>query len=179
VLLRFVAPQLAQLDRLESEVLVACVYEDARPAHGVAGLYDWRLCGRLSRLMQEQFLTGQVGEVLMLPGKPRTSFDKLVLFGAGERSSFDEARFVRIATGMLGTLSSLRARSAVVELPGRFDGRIAPARAAELLLASVASSDEHDTWTLIERPADQALIEAQLAERQRLLRRMPPAEPPG
>lgn len=179
MLLRFVPPQLAQLDHLESEVLLACVYGDARPAHGVAGLYDWRLCGRLSRLMREQFLTGEVGEVLMLPGKPRTSFDKLVLFGAGERASFDEPRYAQIVTSMLSTMSALRARSAVVELPGRLDGRIPPARAAELLLAAVAGSDEHDTWTLIERPADQALIEAQLAERQRLLRRLPPAEPPG
>lgn len=179
MLLRFVAPQLAQLDRLESEVLVACVYEDARPAHGVAGLYDWRLCGRLARLMREQFLTGAVGEVLMLPGKPRTSFDKLVLFGAGERASFDEERFVSIVTSMLGTLSSLRARSAVVELPGRLDDRIPAPRAAELLLTAVAGSDEHDAWTLIERPGDQTLVEAQLAERQRLLRRLPSAEPLG
>ena len=41
--LRFVSRELAALDELDVEVLVASVFSDVRPAQGVAALCDWRL----------------------------------------------------------------------------------------------------------------------------------------
>ena len=92
--LRFVAPDLASLDVLDAEVLACPVWGDARPAHGVAGLCDWRLGGRISELQRRELVTGELGEVVMLPGKPRMSLDKLILFGAGMRVAFDEVQGV-------------------------------------------------------------------------------------
>ena len=48
--LRFVTPELPRLDEIDSEVLACAVWSDARPSHGVAGLCDWRLGGRISDL---------------------------------------------------------------------------------------------------------------------------------
>ena len=63
--LRFIGPDLGELDRVGAEVLVCSAFRDERPPRGVAGLYDWRSAGRLSKLMQQGFATGELGEVLM------------------------------------------------------------------------------------------------------------------
>ncbi len=67
--LRFVPPQLASLDELDAEVLACPVWSDARPVHGLAGLCDWRLAGRISDLERKSLVTGALGEVVLLPGK--------------------------------------------------------------------------------------------------------------
>ncbi|MBL8742851.1 MAG: hypothetical protein JNK04_17200, partial [Myxococcales bacterium] len=68
-------------------------------------------------------------------------------------------------------LDKLRARSAVVELPGRALGTIAPADAARLMLREAQREWEADQWTLAEPPEGRAVIEALVQEQRRRLRR--------
>ena len=117
--LRFTTPELRKLDLLGTEVIVSAFAADERPPHGVTGLLDFRLAGRICRLIQNGFATGKVGEVLLVPGKPKLPFDKVVLFGIGQRADFNEPVFRSVLDKMLRTLEGLRARTAVVELPGR------------------------------------------------------------
>ncbi len=167
--LRFTTPNLRRLDLAGTEVLVASLTSDERPPHGLAGLVDWRLAGRLSRLIQQGFATGASGEVLLVPGKPKLPFDKIVLFGIGEARAFDEAVFRGVVERMLSTLEGLRARTAVVELPGRHFGAIAPERAADILLESAGSRREHDVWTLVEpAEAQRAITQHMIQERRRI-----------
>lgn len=168
--LRFTSPSLRRLDLLGTEVLVACLAEDERPPHGVAGLLDYRLAGRLSRLIREGFATGRTSEVLLLPGKPRLPFDKIVLFGVGPRNAFDETCFRAVIEKMLRTLEGLRARTAVVELPGRHFGAISAERAAELLLEASGGRREHDVWTLVEPPDGQRAITQHMIQERRRIR---------
>src|SRR5688572_19926630 len=101
MLVRFTLPELSALDALDAEVLVAAVYEDVRPARGVAGLCDWRLGGRISRLMRNGFITGKTGEVVMIPGKPHLPVDKILLVGVGLRAEMARARLdVFVATAV-------------------------------------------------------------------------------
>jgi hypothetical protein len=149
--------------------LVAAVAADERPPHGVAGLVDWRLAGRVSALARSGFLKGDVGEVVLLPGKPKLPFDKVVLFGMGERAAFDEHVYRAVVGRILRTLEGLRARTAVVELPGRHLGAIAPERAADILLESTGGSQDHDVWTLVEpAEAQRAITEHMIQERRRV-----------
>ena len=103
--LRFTPPHLRQLDLAGTEVLVATLASDERPPRGVAGLADWRLAGRISRIIQSGFATGEVGEVLLVPGKPKLPFDKIVLFGVGARADFNERVFRAVVERMLETLA--------------------------------------------------------------------------
>ena len=171
--LHFVTPNLSALDSLESEVLACTVWEDMRPCDGVAGLCDWRLGGTISTLQRRGFLTGVRGDLLLMPGRPRLSFDKVLLFGAGPRSSFDEVRFREVMHHMLATLADLRARAAVVELPGRQADLIAAERAADLLLeaASRKRPARYDAWTLIENGDARRRIEQHMIEERRRIRR--------
>jgi hypothetical protein len=110
-----------------------------------------------------------VGEVLLLPGKPKLPFDKLLLFGIGKQTEFNDPVFRAVLDKILRTLEGLRARSAVVELPGRhFDG-ISPERAADILLESTGGQKEHDVWTLIEPlDAQRAITQHMIQERRRV-----------
>lgn len=167
--LRFTTPELRKLDLLGTEVVASTLASDERPPHGLTGLLDFRLAGRISRLIHSGFATGTVGEVLLVPGKPKLPFDKIVLFGIGKRSEFNDPVFHAVLNKMLRTLSGLRARTAVVELPGRHFDAISPERAADVLLESAGGAKEHDVWTLVEPlEAQRAITQHMIQERRRV-----------
>jgi hypothetical protein len=171
MLFRFVAPSLAKLDELDSEVLVATVHTDVRPARGVVGLCDFRMGGRISKLLQSGFVSGAHGEVVMVPGKPFLSFDKILLFGAGPIAEMKIARFDELVTSFYRRLAKLRARVAVVELPGRAHGSIAPNEAGQAVLRESQRDRECDWWTLVESPEGRGVMEALVQEKRRRIRR--------
>jgi hypothetical protein len=166
--LRFTTPELGRLDLAATEVLLACLVTDERPPHGVVGLVDWRLSGRVSRLIASGFATGAVGEVVLIPGRPKLTFDKVLLFGIGPRGQFTEHVFRSVVERMLSTLENLRIRNAVAQLPGRHTDRIAPERAADILLETAGGSQEHDVWTLTEPvEAQRSITQHMVQERRR------------
>ncbi|MCC6527330.1 MAG: leucyl aminopeptidase [Polyangiaceae bacterium] len=171
--LRFVAPELRLLDALESEVLACAVWSDERPAEGVAGLCDFRLAGTISHLFRTGFLSGERGEVLLLPGRPKLGFAKVLLFGAGPRASFDEGVFLEVLRRMLRAIDDLAARIAVVELPGRTADLVPAERAADALLEAAGRGHEHSVWTLVEDAAARARITQHTIEQRRRIRRAP------
>ena len=164
--LRFVARDLRRLDETSAEVVACGVYRDARPLTGLAGLVDWRLCGKLSRLAKEGFLLGEVGEVLALPVRPRLPFDKLLVAGLGPRASFGDATFKKVTSRMIDAIAGLHAKKAIMELPGRGDEAISAERAAEILL-DLIGDDERDVLTFVEEPNGRERIERQAQERRR------------
>jgi hypothetical protein len=167
--LRFTLPNLRKLDLSGTEVLVCSFAKGERPPKGVAGLVDWRLVGRLSRLVAKGFVSGALGETLLVPGRPKLPFDKILLFGIGEEPDFSELVFRTVVGKILVTLEGLKARTAVVELPGRHLGAISPERAADILLEMAAGRSEHDAWTLVEPLEAQRVIAQQtILERRRV-----------
>lgn len=169
--LQFVSPLLHELDELEVETLVGYLWEDVRPAPGVAGLCDFRLGGRVSRLMMEGYVAGAFGESLLLPGRPALTFEKVLFIGAGPRAAFDEARFDALVAATLALVEGLATRSVVVELPGRQDDAIAPELAADRMLeALVSTRTRNATWTLVEDHAARRRIEQHMVEERRRVR---------
>jgi Cytosol aminopeptidase family, N-terminal domain len=167
--LRFTTPELRKLDLLGTEVIVSTLACDERPPHGLTGLLDFRLASRISRLIQRGLATGKVGEVLLMPGKPKLPFDKILLFGIGKQSEFNDPLFRSVVDKILRTLEGLRAQSAVVELPGRKFDAISPERAADILLESAGGAKEHDVWTLVEPlDAQRAITQHMIQERRRV-----------
>lgn len=166
--LRFILPALRRLDLAGTEVLIANLSENERPVRGLAGLLDWRLKGRISGLIANGFATGGLGEVLLVPGKPRLPFDKVILFGLGDTASFGDRTYRDVVGRMLSTLEGLKARSAVVELPGRHIDAIRPEAAANILLELAADRADHDLWTLVEPvEAQQNITQQVILERRR------------
>ncbi|HEU4411094.1 MAG TPA: M17 family peptidase N-terminal domain-containing protein [Polyangiaceae bacterium] len=170
--LRFLNPDLRPLDGHPTEVLVGNLFAGERPPRGVAGLVNWRLGGRVDGLIESGFLTGDRGEVLLLPGRPRLEADKVLLFGLGGREGFDDAAFDLVADKLLDTLLGLCVRSAVVELPGRHDEALAPERAADRFLAAAAArGGAFDAFVLVDGVEAQKRIQHHMVEERRRVRR--------
>jgi hypothetical protein len=165
--LRFIAPNLRQIDTVGAEVLACSLFSDQLPPRGVVGLVDWRMAARLSRYLEGGAITGRLGEVVLIPGKPRIPFEKLLLFGAGPAQAFDEPTYLEVIVRMLKALDGLKVRMAVVERPGRELRTIDAARAVELLLRTCSDQGGQDVWTLIESADDQKAMAQHLAEERR------------
>lgn len=136
---RFVPLDLARVDALRYEAVALPFFEDERPLRGAAGLCDWRLCGRLSRLLLRGRVTGALGEVTLVPARPRLPFDKLLLFGSGPRETFDAAVFAAVSARIYDVVEGLRLRNLVLSLPGRNHDRVAPGDAIRWFLEASSS----------------------------------------
>ncbi|HLK35522.1 MAG TPA: M17 family peptidase N-terminal domain-containing protein [Polyangiaceae bacterium] len=168
--LRFLAPELRRLDEASVEVSVCSIWQDERPVRGFAGLLDWRMGGRLSAQIKAGFMTGALGEALLMPGRPHVPFEKVLVLGLGRRATFSEETFREVLAQATRALEGLRVRRAVLELPGRAGGAIDPETAIALTLQCVGASSEHDAWWLVETAADQRRIEARAADERRRAR---------
>ncbi len=131
---------LRALDRASGDVLVGSLFDDERPPRGVLELVDWRANGKVSELCLSGFLTGERGERFLSPARPRLAFDMVLVIGLGAKGEADEAVFRDAIAALVDALAGLKARRAVVDLPGRHTGAIAAPRALELL--SEALGDE-------------------------------------
>jgi Cytosol aminopeptidase family, N-terminal domain len=103
------------LDEAKAEALCLFVGEEERPLTGLAGLVDWRLSGRLSRMIRSGLLTGAPGEALLTPPGSRLSFEKLFLFGTGSLRDA-EALSSRLIDAM-HRLFQAGVREAALQLP--------------------------------------------------------------
>jgi Cytosol aminopeptidase family, N-terminal domain len=105
------------LDQADAEALCLFVSEDERPLTGLAGLVDWRLSGRLSRMIRAGLVIGAAGEALLTPPGMRLAFKKLFVFGLGNARGEDELAG-RLADA-LRRLSTAGVKDAALQLPAR------------------------------------------------------------
>jgi hypothetical protein len=168
--LRFVAPDLRRLDETDAELVACGVFQDERPFRGLAGLLDWRLRGKLSRLARQGFVVGALGEAVLLPVRPRVTADKLLLVGLGERGAFDAKVFRAALDRTLDAIAGLAVKTAIVELPGRgaraFDAESSAAAVLERL-----TEEQRDALTFVERDEDRAVFVKKDAETKLAARR--------
>jgi hypothetical protein len=155
----FVPPDLRRLDQLKSEALSVPIFSDERPPRGALGLVDWRLCGRISRLIQRGQLTGERGETVLVPARPRLTFEKLFVYGVGRREDFDLELYDATVERMLATLTRARVRASVLVLPGRPHQLLGPVEAMERFLGVANRHSEHDDVTLVEDAESQKTME--------------------
>ncbi len=156
--IRFVSPDLNQLDLIVTELLAIPVSHGQRPPLGCAGLVDYRTAGRVSEVIKAGALQGQLGEKVFIRGRPKLPFDKILLYGAGSPASFNPQTFTGIVQMLIETFGELGVRRAVVELPGRAENLITPEMAAEILLEQAGENPHVDTWTLVDTPAAQRAV---------------------
>jgi len=161
----FVPPDLRRLDQLRCDVLALSLFAGERPLRGAAGLVDWRLCGRLSRLVAAGRVVGAAGETTLLPPRPRLPFDKLLLLGLGEPADFDEAAYARALRQTFAALASMKTHSLAIALPGRATGAIEPDKAVTALLDLASEAEQQDDIVLIEDAEGSKVMAALVAKR--------------
>jgi hypothetical protein len=155
---------LARWDESARDCLVLPVFRDDRPLRGAAGLADWRLCGRLSRLLKSEKATGDAGETMLLPPGRRLRFKRVLWFGLGDAKGYSDDRLRKDLTWILGVVKNAGVTDWALQAPGRASGLIGARRAVEIILEDDQLSNQ--PITLLEDPAGQKDI-AELLRSQR------------
>lgn len=125
------------IDIQECDFLACGFFSDERPLKGSAGLVDWRLNGRLSRLLKERKITGQWEEVILIPTQGRI-FPKLVLlFGFGNLRQYSYLKVREISMYILNTLSRLKASNVCLSLPYSEDYNVDCGKLVEVLIEGI------------------------------------------
>jgi hypothetical protein len=122
------------------DALVVPVWSDVRPLRGAAGLLDWRLCGKLSKMIRQGRLAGTTGEKLLLVTN-RVPWQRVLAVGVGESIAFDDGTFRVAADCCLDTLRRIGIRSLAIAFPGRDIDLIRPDLALRTFLDVLAESE--------------------------------------
>ncbi|TFG39869.1 MAG: hypothetical protein E4H48_08435 [Syntrophobacterales bacterium] len=93
-------------DRMEGEVVAALFFEDIRPLHGAAALLDWRLNGRLTDMLLEEEVTGQMGEHVLVANNGKLAADWILFVGGGRWRELDAGRYREVLRHLLGVCSN-------------------------------------------------------------------------
>ncbi len=155
---------LARWDEAKRDTLVLPVFKDDKPLRGAAGLADWRLCGKLSRLLKSSRATAESGEAMMLPSGRRLKFSRILWFGLGDAKGYTDARFKKDLAWIVDVVSKANVSDWAMQAPGRASGLIGARRAVEIMLEEPVFAAT--TVTLLEDPAGQKDI-AELLRGQR------------
>ena len=155
---------LARWDEADRDCLVLPVFRDDRPLRGAAGLADWRLCGRLSRLLKSKRATADAGEQMMMPPGRRLRFKRMLWFGLGDAKGYTDDRLRKDLTWIAGVVKDAGVTDWALQAPGRASGLIGARRAVEIILEDQTLAAL--PITLLEDPAGQKDI-AELLRSQR------------
>lgn len=139
--------EMKSLDRLRCDTLAISIFSDERPLRGLAGLLDWRSCGRMSKLIQSGWFSGQADEVLLFPPWNRISCPRALLFGLGSMDQFDNRRFRLAANNVARTVTKLRSTDIGLSLPGLHRYPMEPELAIEIW--AKAAGAEFQSQTLL------------------------------
>jgi hypothetical protein len=74
---------LTGLDCLDIDAIALPMYSRMTQPLGVSGYVDWRMCGRIGRMILSSTFTGAAGESLLMPSMGRFGVDRVFLFGLG------------------------------------------------------------------------------------------------
>ncbi len=146
----FLHDELARWDEVDGHALVVSFFSDERPLRGAAGLADWRLCGRLSRLIKHRRISGRRGETLMLPPGRRLGFERVMLFGLGNSRRFDEETYRQHVRWIRDVVNRAQVSSYALQPPGRATGFIGARRALEIWLEEADKDEVEDDVAVID-----------------------------
>ena len=155
---------LARWDEASRDCLVLPVFKDDRPLRGAAGLADWRLCGRLSRLVKTDKASADAGETMLLPAGRRLRFSKIMWFGLGDAKGYSDERFRHDLAWIIEVVGKAGVTDWAFQPPGRASGLIGARRAIEIILEDQLIGEQ--PVALLEDPAGQKDI-AELLRTQR------------
>lgn len=114
-------------DKVPASCGVITTFQDERPLKGNASLLDWRLNGRLSKIMMKHRFEGKFGEVLLMPSEGRIFAKNILIVGLGEKRNFNEHIFNKFIHLILDTLEKSRVEDFMVSffdlIPDHFEWR--------------------------------------------------------
>ena len=105
--------------RCSIDLGIVPLFSDERPLTGLAGFFDWRSSGMLSRLLRTQWCTGGLGETVLMPARRTLPVARIVVFGLGRSALFDAQEARRAASAMVAVAQRLSPRDVMLAMPGK------------------------------------------------------------
>lgn len=173
---QFLGCELTRWEEAGGDALVLTFFREERPLRGAAGLADWRLCGRLSRLIKLGRVRGEPGESLLMPCGRRLPFRRILLFGLGSSRPFDEAVFRGHVRRIREVMRKAGIQDYAVQPPGRATGLVAARRALEMWIEESGDA-EGERVAIIDTPGAQKEMSDILHARQRATAAVRPSGP--
>lgn len=127
-----------QVDFQNCGVLVCGFFEDERPLRGSSGWVDWRLNGRLSHLIKGRRLTGQWGEVTLIPSQGRLMSKMILLFGLGKVKGYSYLRVRERIPYFLKQIKKLSIPQICFSLPYHEEYNVDCGKLVEVILEGMA-----------------------------------------
>lgn len=106
------------IERARVDITAVFFFEDERPLSGAAGRTDWRLCGKLSELIAQGWITGAAGEAVLVTPRGALGAPILVALGLGRRPDFGAEVLEAAARDAASRSLTLRASNLALPLPG-------------------------------------------------------------
>lgn len=126
-----------EIDLQECDIIVSGFFSDERPLKGSAGLIDWRLNGRISRLLADKKIIGEWKETLLIPSNGRIIPKLILLFGFGSKKHYSYLRAREITPYILNTLSKIGFSNIFLSLPYHEDYNVDCGKLVEVILEEI------------------------------------------
>lgn len=137
-------------DKLKSQCAIVTAFTDLRPLHGNSAVLDWRLNGRLSKLMQIHKFNGQFKETLLMPAEGRVYANDIIVVGLGEKNKFDESQISDFIQYLLNVLDQRRIKDFMISLSDMIEDRFEWRNAVRLLVSKLHSFPNVESARLCE-----------------------------
>lgn len=128
-----VRPDLTAVERFRPDLLVVELHQGERPFAGLLEQVDWRLCGLVSRAVARGRVTGEEGELVLVPGAPHLGTPLVLVVGLGARSGVSALVCNRVVLQVVRGARRLGASCVAMPLPGRAAGAVGATLGARFL----------------------------------------------
>ena len=105
-----------RIEWLESDLLVVPVFSDERPLKGFSGRIDWRLNGKISKLILKQTISGKFGETTIFSPKSKIKVKKLFIVGLGNKDHLTEINLQTAFSWVSKTIDGLNLQNFSIPL---------------------------------------------------------------
>lgn len=107
----------AGLDGLVVDALMLPLYEQRKQPLGVAGFVDWRLSGRLARMIKRGTFQGRDGESVLTAPMGRLGAQRIFLFGLGAPRPRTRVEWTETLERMFRILADAKAEDVALAAP--------------------------------------------------------------
>ena len=160
------------IDRIETEVVILPFFSDERPLKGAAGLIDWRMRGKISRLIIEGRLSGGKGESTLFLPDYRISAKKILMAGLGDSSRFNESELKEAGARIIQQMAHINVKEFTVALPPKKLSSLESTDATGALLRGIIASLEREKMSDNDIFATIALEESDLDKTQNYMKKL-------
>jgi hypothetical protein len=128
------------IDKIPSDTLVLSIFKDEKPLKGANGLVDWRLCGKISKLLTNKTVTGEYKETALIVSPESSRAPRILIVGLGDSKEFNEKRLKEVAAFIGDTLRKINAKQVSLAIPGSSYFPQNYAKSAEIIITAFAGS---------------------------------------